>query len=243
MNSNAFERIELNPARGVQLLRALQPQGLCPAVLLLPGGRYRECNTHLVLPAARRFWEAGWHCFILEYSVREHRTWPQPLEDWTQAMTLLHEHQKDWRLAPGQLAALGFSSGGHLAAAGTLLCEPPLRPDALLLAYPVLGEAIHLRSELAPELISKANASCPPCFLVHSLNDPQAPPEDSLAFAARLQDQKVPLEAHFFSRGGHGFGDGDAASQPTPEKAAALPPRLAGWVDMAIEWLGETLAE
>ena len=74
MNSNAFERIELNPARGVRLLRALQPKGLHPAVLLLPGGRYRECNTHLVLPAARRFLDAGWHCYS-GYNIEDMVFW------------------------------------------------------------------------------------------------------------------------------------------------------------------------
>ena len=46
----------------------------------------------------------------------------------------------------------------------------------------------------------------PPVFLVHTAEDRSVPSENSLEFLAALRRAGVPVEAHFYERGAHGFG-------------------------------------
>ena len=46
----------------------------------------------------------------------------------------------------------------------------------------------------------------PPSFLVHSLDDPVVPLENSLEWIASCRQARVPVEAHLFAAGGHGYG-------------------------------------
>ena len=62
--------------------------------------------------------------------------WPNPLEDYDQAMELIAAHAKEWHLIPEKIAVIGFSAGGHLAACAATMAKH--RPAAAILAYPVI---------------------------------------------------------------------------------------------------------
>ena len=70
------ERIVLNEARNVSLTAYLQPVGgefngigERPAVLVVPGGGYRYCSDREADPVALAYLKAGYHAFILRYSL------------------------------------------------------------------------------------------------------------------------------------------------------------------------------
>ena len=69
-------------------------------------------------------------------------------------------------------------------------------------------------------------AETPPCFLVHAVDDPVVPLENTLDWVAACRAAKVPVEAHIFAAGGHGFGLHLAKDLPGSE-----------WPDLFALWM------
>jgi dipeptidyl aminopeptidase/acylaminoacyl peptidase len=65
----------------------------------------------------------------------------------------------------------------------------------------------------------------PPLFLVHAMDDPAVPLENSLLMLGAMRGRRRPVEAHFFDRGGHGFGAG-VRGQPN-----------GAWLDLFANWI------
>ena len=93
------EVLTLNEERNVTLTTYIQDCGEgfgCvakrPAVLILPGGAYQMCSDREADPVAFAYAKAGYHAFVLRYSVMDDCTWPNPLNDYEQAMTLIRSH-------------------------------------------------------------------------------------------------------------------------------------------------------
>jgi acetyl esterase/lipase len=130
---------------------------------------------------------------------------------------------------------MGFSAGGHLAAMCATLWNERFpqetsdetdrlecRPDFAVLVYPVITMAepwTHggskrrlIGADMSPQLAAqlstdrRVTADTPPCFLVHAADDGGVPVRNSLEFAARCAESKVPVVCHVFATGGHGFG-------------------------------------
>ncbi len=208
--------------------------GLHPAVLVIPGGGYGcVCTASEGIPAAKRFNELGFHAFILEYRVAPHR-FPAPQQDAMRAMRLIRSRAEEWQVIPDQIAACGFSAGGHLACSlGTITEFVPDAagdeidknfspvPDALFLCYPVIdvstdwahiGSGRNLTGEnLPPELTKICNLSChvtektPPVYLWHTASDQLVDCRNSINFALKMKDRKRPCELHLFPHGDHGM--------------------------------------
>lgn len=173
-----------------------------------------------------------------------------PLQDAQRALRLVRAEARHRGLDAERIAVLGASAGGHLA--GMLSCrfdEPTYapvdavdaesaRPDASLLLYPVVtmeGPFVHtgsrdhlLGSEPSDDLIAaygvqnRVTPQTPPTWLLHAMDDEAVPPENSMMLQAALRAAQVPVEAHFFQEGGHGFGIRLIQGRP-----AALWPQLA----------------
>ncbi len=224
------------------------------AVLVCPGGGYNHRAAHEAEPIARRFNTCGFHAFVVHYRVTPHRH-PAPLLDASRALRLIRAHADAWRVDPARIAVCGFSAGGHLAASlgvhygmealntGDDLDAISARPDALILAYPVItsGEFAHrgcfdtlLGPGAAPELRRlmslelQVTPETPPTFLWHTAEDGSVPVENSLLFAAALHKHGVPFELHVYPHGRHGLG-------LAPEDA-----HVATWAELCGEWLRET---
>ena len=45
-----------------------------------------------------------------------------------------------------------------------------------------------------------------PLFIAHALDDPIVPLHQPMAMLTAAREAGIPVEAHFFERGGHGFG-------------------------------------
>ncbi|EOI3541838.1 alpha/beta hydrolase [Cronobacter turicensis] len=178
-----------------------------------------------------------------------------PLADLQRAMRLIRAQSTRWRLDPDKLGVLGFSAGGHAAASlGTRWNDAvyaPLdetdafsaRPAFMGLAYPVMTMEEPVAHPGSREALTGAapddaticryspqravNASTPPTFLLHAVDDPAVKVENSLLMFNALHAQGVPVEMHLFEQGQHGFGIRDALGLP----AHVWPTLLMNWIE------------
>jgi len=123
---------------------------------------------------------------------------------------------------PERVGVLGFSAGGHLAAA---VCNAPdagTRPDFAVLGYPVIsfGRNAHhgsVQNLLGPDsdpagrrrqsMEAQVTSKTPPTFLWHTADDPSVHVSHSLRYADALAKSQVPFELHVFPHGRrHGLG-------------------------------------
>ncbi|EMA4137784.1 alpha/beta hydrolase [Cronobacter turicensis] len=178
-----------------------------------------------------------------------------PLADLQRAMRLIRDQATRWRLDPDKLGVLGFSAGGHAAASlGTRWNDAvyaPLdetdafsaRPAFMGLVYPVMTMEEPVAHPGSREALTGAapddaaicryspqravNASTPPTFLLHAVDDPAVKVENSLLMFNALHAQGVPVEIHLFEQGQHGFGIRDALGLP----AHVWPTLLMNWIE------------
>lgn len=165
-----------------------------------------------------------------------HPRWAVPLMDAQRAMRLIRARATEFGVDAARVAALGFSAGGNLAAslataAARQLHDPvdvidahDARPAAIGLIYPVItmhASATHALSRRmllgaapAAELIAghsaenHVDATTPPIFLAHALDDEKVLADNSLMMMAACRAAKRPCELHLLQEGGHGFGVG-----------------------------------
>lgn len=227
------------------------------AIVICPGGGYCFTSDREAEPIATQFAAAGYHAFVVNYSVAPNR-YPQALFDLTRAVCIVREHAEEWRVDPERIMVGGFSAGGHLAASLGVFWNRPFlqtlprmqpgknRPNALMLAYPVItsGEWAHtgsfdtllgscedspLRREMALE--TQVGSHTPPAFLWHTFDDGGVPVQNSLLFASALAAHSVPFELHIYPHGEHGL------SLATKEVCEEESPHVATWVGLCLRWM------
>ena len=229
----------------LKVFRPREPNGA--AVLICPGGAYQR----VVLDkegdeTALRLAQAGITAAVLVYRMPQDgwtAGWQAPLQDAQRAIRMLRSGGLAGKVDRRRIGVLGFSAGGHLAAAlalaGANEAYRPVdgvdsvspSPDFSALIYaayldgrgsPALavGEA-----GPAPDLISRVSAATPPTFLVHAADDRSVPVEGSERMYAALKAAGVPAELHVFPEGGHGFGIAGARGRGAER-----------WPDLFLAW-------
>lgn len=164
------------------------------------------------------------------------------LSDAQRAMRLIRARHAEFALDPERVAAMGFSAGGHLCAdLATRFAMPTYEPvDAAdrLSAKPICAAPVYpvismkpgiahpgsrtklLGADITPELEAAHSpdrnvpADAPPFFLLHAEDDDVVPVENVLLLRAALKAKLIPVEAHLFEHGGHGFGLRKAVGKP-----------------------------
>lgn len=239
------ELITLNERRNVTLTAYLQDVGgefgyvtKRPAILILPGGGYQYCSQREADPVAMPYLKAGYQVLILRYSVKEEAVWPNPLTDYEQAMGLIESKAEDWKLYSNKIAVLGFSAGGHLAAAAATMAEH--RPNAAILGYAVAGADVKGCNPSAPDTIAAVNYDTCPCFLFATRTDNVVPVSNSIRFMQALADNDISFESHIYAYGPHGFSTFDSSIQSRDTVACN---RTKNWVDDSIEWLKDMFGD
>jgi acetyl esterase/lipase len=243
-----YEKLILNEQRNVTLTcyrldssEEMQTARVRPAILSFPGGAYMFCSDREAEPVAMAYLAEGYHAFVLRYSVKEHALWPNPLTDAEQALGLIREHAADWQVDPERIAVIGFSAGGHLAAATGLLAKE--KPNAMMLCYPaILTELMQaLPESTIPGLEGKVSVTTPPAFLFATSNDEVVPVQNTTVLAQELADKGIPFECHIFADGRHGL------SLAKPHTANGFKqfvnPPAADWFQMSITWLAQIFGE
>ena len=197
-----YKTMVLNQKRGVSLTGMVQDVGgefrgieARPAVLVIPGGGYRFCSDREADPVAAAYLKAGYHAFILRYSVGEDAVWPQPLKDYEQAMDVIDAHAEEWHVLTNKIAVVGFSAGGHLAGAAAAMSAR--RPAAAILGYPVLREeTAHELSLDMPGIPEHVDAATCPCFLFATRTDSVVPIQNTLDMMNALNRFHASFECH-----------------------------------------------
>lgn len=205
------------------------------AVIICPGGGYAHLAIgHEGDDVARRFAAIGVTAIVLKYRLPDHEIMTNkalaPLQDAQQAIYMVRKNAAKWGIDSGKIGIMGFSAGGHLAASLAVhykdaqFSNPEklsLRPDFSILIYPVISFGPSTHTGSVQNLIgSKATAAdrhyfsnekhimddTPPTFLVHANDDTVVLVENSILFIQALRRKGVPVEAHLYQAGGHGFG-------------------------------------
>ena len=140
---------------------------------------------------------------------------PGPLKDAQRAISLAQSKAKDWGIDPERIGILGFSAGGHLAAAAATnfntrtyeaidaADQASCRPDFAVLVYPAYLK-VKDKDELSPGV--PVSSETPPLFIVHCSDDKTATAENSVVMYLAAKRAHVPAELHIYASGGHGFG-------------------------------------
>lgn len=207
------------------------------AVIICPGGGYSILAAgHEGADVAKVLNEWGVTAFVLKYRIPDDSTMIDksigPLQDVQQMIQLLRLNAEQYNINTKRIGLMGFSAGGHLAStAGTHFNKAvlpshfktiSLRPDFMVLAYPVISftdSVGHLgsRENLLGKKPTKeqityysnelqVNKETPPTFLMHAKDDDAVKVANSQLFYTALQKNNIASELYLFEHGGHGFG-------------------------------------
>lgn len=229
----------------LKVFRPSKPNGA--AVLVCPGGAYQR----VVLDkegdeTAIRLAQAGIIAAVLVYRMPQDgwtAGWQAPLQDAQRAMRMIRGGVVANGVDPRRVGVLGFSAGGHLAAALMLVGSTSAyqsadaidanspSPDFSALIYAAYlngqGSPALAVGEVgpAPDLNVRVSPETPPTFLVHAADDRSVPVEGSQRMYAALKAAGVPAELHVFPDGGHGFGIAGAKGKEAER-----------WPDLFLAW-------
>lgn len=238
------EMIVLNPERNVTLTAYTMPVGgrfdyipKRPAILVIPGGGYQYCSVREADPVAFAYLRAGYQAFVLNYSVGKHAVWPNPLQDVEQALEMIRT-RPDWNVYPDKVAVVGFSAGGHLAAAAATMARE--RPNAAIIGYGVTGSDVTGCNPSAPDVTEEVDRYTPPCFVFATCSDDVVPVQNSLDFCRVLADGKISFETHIYPYGPHGFSIGNFSVHNPNTPICA---RTQNWVDDSVGFLRDVLGD
>ncbi|MDR0352419.1 MAG: alpha/beta hydrolase [Opitutaceae bacterium] len=224
-----------NPAQGprpaMEIFYPISPGHAIPAVIVIcPGGGYGSLSPYEKL-FAEHFRALGYTAVVVNYRVKTRH--PAPYADAARAIRLLRSQAGELKVPARNLALMGGSAGGHLAALvatrptayrdanDDLAATVSARPDRLILAYPVISAVLGQtgNSKTFPRLLGDSPSDAlkkavspelhvtkqnPPAFIFHAADDELISVDHSIVFAKACWAAGVPAELHVFPRGGHG---------------------------------------
>ena len=228
------------------------------AIIICPGGGYvmrsmRKEGREVAEWYAKR----GTHAFVLKYRLGKFdgtgARHPDMLHDLQRAVRYVRFHAAELGVNPDMIGVMGFSAGGHLAAAVSTHFDAgeanatdqvervSCLPNFAVLAYPVIimnGPHTHWGSRrflLGPTPDPKAvedmslehqvKPITPPTFIFHTSDDKSVDVENSVLYYLALRKMGIPAEMHIFQHGPHGVG------------LAKEDPTLSEWTVLLETWL------
>jgi acetyl esterase/lipase len=211
------------------------------AVVICPGGGFGRIVPDLEgSEVAENLNALGVSAFVLKYRTTPGgKPDPQlgPVMDAQRSISLVRSRAAEFGLKADRIGLLGISAGGQVSviatsnhAARTYEGKLPgvdsisCRPDFLVLVYPWKLQDSADPTKLRADI--RVDKTMPPVFIGHAADDRGAKVEGSLLLLLQLQAQGVPIEAHLYTQGGHGFGL-RPADVPCPTD---WPKRMAEWL-------------
>lgn len=233
----------------LEVFRPARPNGA--AVVILPGGGYvRLAIDKEGAGGGLRMAAAGATAFVLNYRLPGDgwaAGYDAPLQDVQRAVRLVRTRAAEFGVDPARVGVMGFSAGGHLAAASLTrfddavyepldaLDQTSARPDFACLGYAVMaigprpGQFQGPLNAAAQPLTERVRAGLAPTFILHAADDRTVPVANSLSMFQALKAADVPVEMHIYQEGGHGFG----FSLPPEAPAAHWPDAFEAWARKA----------
>ena len=202
------------------------------AIIVFPGGGYQVLAIDLEgTEACDWLTTKGITCVLLKYRVpHTGPLWDQELgyyrntktsmalQDAQRSMGLVRSRAAEWGINPHKIGVLGFSAGGHMAAALSTHFDRRLypavdaadkvscRPDFAVALYPGHLSLAANSIALNPDIRTHITPQTPPTFLLQDEDDHVDRVEDSLSYYFALKKAGVPVEMHLYPQGGHAFG-------------------------------------
>jgi acetyl esterase/lipase len=217
------------------------------AMVVLPGGGYvLESIVAEGSQIAEFLSSRGITAAVLKYRLPLAEASDQPhlvpMTDARRAISLMKSMAEKFGFEDTKVGISGFSAGGHLATAISVLISEKNdeNPDFSALIYPVttlgeenqkwLEETLFHRQmtdqeKLQYSLVDHVNDTTPPAFLLHAYDDDVVPISESEVYAEALIKAGREVEVHFFAKGGHGFGPGRAEDG------------TAQWLPLLVDWI------
>jgi acetyl esterase/lipase len=243
----AHDRAVMHVSRPIlEVFRPEKPSGA--AMILLPGGGYvRLAVDKEGAGGARRLMQDGITCFVLNYRLPLDRWgagYDAALQDVQRAVRLVRANAQAFDVDPKRIGVMGFSAGGHLAAASLTRYDAKVydaidaadqlsaRPDVVMLGYAFINLGARPLNDLPPSaeagrsLNERVVRGLPPVFLLHAADDTSVPVANSLIMYQALKAADVPAEMHLYQQGGHGFG----FSLPADRPASRWPDAFTAWL-------------
>ena len=232
-----------------------------PAVIVCPGGGYSMTSEREAEVIALRYAAAGYHAFILDYSVAP-SSYPAALCELSKAVAYVKGIADENCIDKDNIYVCGFSAGGHLVASlGVHHSRPEVLkysglkegeniPAGLILGYPVIRNEEGKTHKGTIDNFSKGNEEyrklaglnkfvskdTPPSFIWATAKDEAVPVSSSLAFAAALDENDVDFELHIFPIGPHGISLADETTDVW-EDGTGLIPSAQNWMEMSVRWI------
>jgi len=229
-------RIAYVDAPTLTVFKADKPNGT--GVVIFPGGGYNILAYDLEGSEICEWLNSiGVTGVLLKYRVPKRpglEKHTAALQDAQRAVGLVRSRATEFGLDPKRIGILGFSAGGHLAAAACnnfdkRTYEPvdeadkaSCRPDFAFLIYPAYLTVKEQGDKVSPELPITANT--PQTFLAMTQDD-GVRVESALFYYLALKQAKVPAELHLYPTGGHGYG-----LRPSTHGVTTWPKRAEEWM-------------
>lgn len=215
---NGYEVISLKGGGTLRVFKASILSHRNSVIMIVPGGGYSTLSKwnegYFWVPFLHR---QGYTVAVLEYRLPAH-DYTKPMSDAFDAITTIKNIVNN----NTKIGVMGFSAGGHLASTMMVSDDDSLRPDFVLLFYPVVSmnkEITHLGSHnnllgenppdeleyrFSNELhISEKN---PPVFIAVSKDDKLVNPLNSILLFNELKAKDRQVSLHIYPKGGHGWG-------------------------------------
>ena len=221
------------------------------AMLICPGGGYEWVSNRESEPIALQFLARGYNVFVLKYSTGKNACNLKPLREIEAAIKHIRDNATDYNVRVDKVFVIGFSAGGHLALSSGTLLPKELRPNAMVLCYPVvtatcpthMGSLYNFCGTESPSDEQKhlfsldlhVDSNTPPAFIWHTENDDAVPVQNSKNLALALEKHNVKHELVLFPDGHHGLSL--ATSETCKEIPEDEPHPCSVWVDLADKWL------
>ena len=234
-----------------------------PMIIICPGGAYSYTSDREAEPLALSFLAKGYHAAVLRYSCAP-AVFPTALCELGRSILIIRENAEEWHVKGDSIVIQGSSAGGHLAASFACMWMDDflakamnisyadrikLRPNGLMLCYPVITSGKHAHQESIQNLLGESylelkemmslenavNEHVPRTFIWHTFGDGSVPVQNSMLFANALIEQGINTELHIFPEGGHGLALGNELTLGNEGKE--LEPSVTVWVDLAATWM------
>ncbi len=220
----AHDRAVMHVSRPImEVFRPARANGA--AMVVFPGGGYvRLAIDKEGAGSARFLTDAGVTTFVLNYRLPMDgwaAGYDCALQDAQRALRLIRANASRWGVDPARIGVMGFSAGGHLAAAmltrhDAKVSDPldgadaeSARPEMAVLGYApisVRSSDVGQPGKPVPALNELVVAGMSPTFVFQAADDPTVKVTNSLTMFSALLAAKVPSELHLYQEGGHGFG-------------------------------------